>query len=107
MGAPEREVEASEAPHVSMTSRNASQRKPGDFAALSASAGQESSRQTFEYRGGGGSADVAVVQQEGPGLRRVREFILKIKPNEADEPSSPSWQELQLQPTPTLLPDLR
>lgn len=45
---------------------------------------------------------------EGLGLRRVREFIRKISPMEADEPSSgPSWQELQLEPTPTLLPNLR
>lgn len=45
---------------------------------------------------------------EGPGLRRVREFISKISPKEVDELSSgPSWQELQLEPTPTLLPNLR
>lgn len=45
--------------------------------------------------------------EEGPGLRQVREFILKIKPKEPDEPPGLSWQELQLEPTPTLLPDLR
>lgn len=44
---------------------------------------------------------------EGPGLRQVREFILKIKPKEPDGPPGLSWQELQLEPTPTLLPDLR
>lgn len=52
--------------------------------------------------GGEGSRNI-----EGPGLRRVHQFMLKIKPKDADGPSGPSWQELQLEPTPTLLPDLR
>lgn len=99
LGAPEREVETSATPHVSTKSSNASQCTARDSAAPSASSGQENCHEA--------SADVAVAGQEGPGLRKVREFILKIRPKEADESSGPSWQELQLQPTPTLLPDLR
>lgn len=44
---------------------------------------------------------------EGLGLRRVREFIIKMKPKTDEGKSHPSWQEQQLEPTPTLLPDLR
>lgn len=44
---------------------------------------------------------------DGRGLQKVRDFILKIKPTEKDETFGLSWQELQLEPTPTLLPDLR
>lgn len=103
LGAPEREVEASVSSHVSTNPSAASQCAPGCSAAPSASSCHEAS----ERRDGGDSADVAVDGQEGPGLRKVREFILKIRPSEADESSGPSWQELQLQPTPTLLPELR
>lgn len=53
------------------------------------------------------SADTVAAKPEGPGLRRVREFIRKISPIETEENSGPSWQELQLEPTPTLLPELR
>lgn len=42
----------------------------------------------------------------GPGLRKVHQFIRKMKPKK-DGPSSPTWQQLQLEETPTLLPDLR
>lgn len=69
---------------------------------------------TSEYAtGDGGSVDRHAASprdvdgEEGPGLRQVREFILKIKPKEPDGPPGLSWQELQLEPTPTLLPDLR
>lgn len=56
----------------------------------------------------GGNISLCVVdRQEGPGLRKVREFILKLKPKDPEGPSGPSWQDLQLEPTPTLLPDLR
>lgn len=107
LGALEREVEASAATHVSTNSSTASQRTPGESAAPSASSSQANFHGASECRGGEDSAEVSVDGREGPGLRKVREFILKIRPNEADESSGPSWQELQLQPTPTLLPDLR
>lgn len=55
----------------------------------------------------GDSADAVAAGPEGPGLRKVRGFIQKIRPNETEESSGPSWQELQLEPTPTLLPELR
>ncbi|CAM9298383.1 unnamed protein product, partial [Hapterophycus canaliculatus] len=57
--------------------------------------------------GRGDSIDAVAVRLEGPGLRKVREFIQKIRPNETEETSGPSWQKLQLEPTPTLLPELR
>lgn len=43
----------------------------------------------------------------GAGLRRVREFVKKIKPQQVEGQSSPSWRGQQLEPTPTLLPNLR
>lgn len=49
----------------------------------------------------------AVDEEQGEGLRKVREFIAKLKPKEDDEPPGPLWHEIQLEPTPTLLPDLR
>lgn len=104
VGGPEHEVETSAVRHLSTNSTNASQRASGDSAAPS---GQAKCHESSECTGDGDSPDDTVVGQEGPGLRKVREFILKIRPNEADESSGPSWQELQLQPTPTLLPDLR
>lgn len=44
---------------------------------------------------------------QGSGLRRAREFMAKIRPKEDDGSSGPSWQELQMEPTPTLLPEMR
>lgn len=69
-------------------------------------------RDSYGAIGGGLETEGAVPsgardQIEGPGLQRVRDFILKIKPKEAQVTSGPSWQQLQLEPTPTLLPDLR
>ncbi|CAM9591525.1 unnamed protein product [Scytosiphon promiscuus] len=58
-------------------------------------------------RGSSGVAVAVAATPEGPGYRKVREFIRRIKPNETEETSGPSWQELQLEPTPTLLPELR
>lgn len=55
------------------------------------------------HAGKDGSSD----KVESLGLRRVREFIVKIKPKKTEGKSHPSWQEQQLEPTPTLLPDLR
>lgn len=53
------------------------------------------------------SADAAAERPEGPGLRKVRAFIQKIKPKETEGQPGLSWQEVQLEPTPTLLPELR
>lgn len=57
-------------------------------------------------RGAGGRGDPTAGGGAGPGLRKVREYIAKTKPK-GDGPSGPSWQEVQLEPTPTLLPELR
>ncbi|CAB1107395.1 unnamed protein product [Ectocarpus sp. CCAP 1310/34] len=93
----------------------ASQRSTGSSSATSASLEcqggtkpQIKSDPPVAKSGGEDPIDAAAaVKQQGPGLRRVREFILKIIPNTTEELSGPSWQELQLEPTPTLLPELR
>ena len=60
-----------------------------------------SSESDSSSRGGGGGGG------QGTGLQKVREFMAKIKPADVDRSSGPSWQELQLEPTPTLLPKMR
>lgn len=116
LGAPEREDDAREgdgsrhqtsAAHVSSGSSFASHRTPRDSAAPSASSDHANRDEASQCQNVGLSSGVAVVKQEGAGLRKVRDFILSIRPNEAEESSGPSWQEIQLEPTPTLLPDLR
>ncbi|CAM9294617.1 unnamed protein product, partial [Sphacelaria rigidula] len=50
--------------------------------------------------------DTSSGKRTGAGLRRVREFIQELKPKHV-EGQAGSWREQQLEPTPTLLPDLR
>ncbi|CAM9104545.1 unnamed protein product [Discosporangium mesarthrocarpum] len=45
-------------------------------------------------------------QGGGVGLRKVQAFIEQLKPQKRHR-TGPSWQELQMEPTPTLLPNLR
>ncbi|CAM9107864.1 unnamed protein product [Ectocarpus fasciculatus] len=93
----------------------ASQRTTGSSSATSASSGcqggAKSQIKSVPPVAKSGVEDpvdaAAAMKQQGPGLRRVREFILKIAPNTTEESLGPSWQELQLEPTPTLLPELR
>lgn len=115
LGNPEREDDAckgdsfkrqTSAVHVSSGSSFGSQCSPGDPVAPPSSS-DHADREASQCQNAGLSAGVAMIKEEGAGLRKVREFILNIRPNEAEECSGPSWQELQLEPTPTLLPDLR
>lgn len=106
VGVPDNKSKAAASSQVSMNPSVMPQITPGGSAAPSASSRETNPHELSECQRGGGSAGVAAVGKEGPGLRKVREFILKIRPNEVEE-SGPSWQELQLQPTPTLLPNLR
>ncbi|CAM9303063.1 unnamed protein product [Choristocarpus tenellus] len=63
--------------------------------------GVEQQQQIVEQTLTGGCGRTA-----GTGLQQVRAFIEKLKPQKRHR-TGPSWQELQMEPTPTLLPNLR
>lgn len=67
---------------------------------------QESPCGTVEEHTGTSCKPDSSSSGDGVGLRKAREFMAKIRPKEEGS-SGPSWQDLQLEPTPTLLPNMR